>query len=91
MPLEARVPYQPVWSAFAFPDALQSPALLDAQEMDVVVSAGIVAAPSVIVGAAGLPTADVTLSVTGFATEVPPSPEHAKLKVSGPKTVAVMV
>jgi hypothetical protein len=72
------------------PEAVQLVALTEAQVIVVVVSAAMVAAPSVRVGATGFASAGVAVSVTELGLDAPPELLQVNVKVSLPTTVGVM-
>jgi hypothetical protein len=91
VPLAARTPVQPEETAFELPLAVQEVALADDHVIVSELSAGTEVFSSVSVGAAGAATAAVAVSVTEVAGEEPPLLLQAKVNVSVPTAVGVMV
>jgi hypothetical protein len=89
--LGAWTPLQPLASAFEFPDAVQLVAPAELHESVVVVSAGMLLAPSVRVGAGGFTSAAVASRDTDAAAEGPPRFEQTSVNVSVPTTAGVIV
>jgi hypothetical protein len=77
--------------AFAFPDAVQLVAPAELHVSDVVVSAGMLVAPRVRVGAGGTTTAEVARSDTLAAADGPPRFVQTSVNVSLPTTAGVIV
>jgi hypothetical protein len=89
--LGAWTPLQPLWLAFAFPDAVQLLAPTELHVSVVVVCAWMLVAPRVRVGAGGVTTADVATRDTDTGAEGPPRFEQTSVNVSAPTTAGVIV
>jgi len=88
-PLGDSTPFQPDGTESVLPEAVQLVASTEVQAIVVVVSAAMVASPSVSVGAAGRTSAAVAVSVTEAGRDSPPELLQVNVKVSLPTTVGL--